>query len=126
MALEEKKKYLRSQLLNCKEEGLRVFISRSEDYAYGLITDGTSIIYVQIESLSNLFTTTFQYVPSRKNGTGCCTMEQGCGYKQLTRKVFEEAVHHGKIQASKYHATLYTGIDQYLNDRWNKNNYMEL
>ena len=47
MTLTEKKEKLRNELNKLKSDGLRVFISKSDYYAYGLMTDGKNIIYVQ-------------------------------------------------------------------------------
>lgn len=127
MKREEMRQFLKENLLNCKKDGLRVFINKDSSYVYGLITNGTDIIYVETGGLfHNLFITSFEYVPSKKNGSACSTIENGYGYTKLTKAVFEEAVFNGRKQAAQYGAKLYKNIDEFLDDKFNRNHYVEL
>lgn len=124
MTLEEKRIKLKKELKKVKSEGLRVFINRSSDCAYGIMTDGINIIYVQFSEYGIGFKTTFDYIPSEKNGSGCSTLERGYEYKELSKEVFDEAVKVGKNLAHKYRAKLYKSFEQYFKDKENK--YVEL
>lgn len=126
MTVAEKRAKLKKELEKVKAEGLRVFINRSSDYyAYGLMTDGINIIYVQFSDYGIGFNTTFDYVPSRKNDSGCSTLKSGYEYKELSKEVFDEAVKIGKYLALyKYGAELYKSFEQYF--RGKENNYIEL
>lgn len=125
---EQDRARLKENLLKCKAESLRVFICKSQDYAYGIITDGTeNIIYVQTNAYDrNLFAPSFEYVPSRKTGSCCSAVEQGYGYTKLSKNMFNESVLVGKKNAASFHATLYKNIDEFLADPRNKNEYIEL
>lgn len=112
MSAIEEKIVLTKELLKAKSEGLRVFISKSPDYAYGLMTDGTNIIYVA--NNANDFTTTFEYIPKESIGCGCHTLDHGCYYKELNKEIFLEAVNIGKKRAFVYGAELYKGFEHYL------------
>lgn len=127
----EKRELLIKELLSVKAKGLRVFTNVPSEYNYsnyGLLTDGTNIIYVQFgEYGSTLFTTFFEWIPSKKNGSGCRTLKNGYGYKELTKEVFLEAVEYGKKFAKQCRAELYKDFDSYFNrDNYNKNHYIEL
>lgn len=127
----EKRELLKRELLKMKAEGFRVFINTPDEqnyYNYGIITDGMYIVYVQFgEYGSTLFTTSFQWVPSRKNGSGCATTEKGCGYKELTKEMFYEAVTYGRSFARQCKAEQYKNIEQYFAvDTYRKNHYIKL
>lgn len=117
----EKREFLINELLKVKKSGLRVFVNIPgifDDSIYGIISDGTNIVTVCFcEYGSTLFRTSFEYVPSRKNGSGCAIFEDGCGYKELTKDVFFEAVNYGKNFAIQNGAKLYQNFDQFLSDR---------
>lgn len=125
-----KREFLINELLRCKNEGLRVFINTEDEheyYNYGLITDGTNIISVNFGKYgSNGFETSFEYVPSRKCGAGCKTLEEGYKHTKLTKEIFEEAVKKGKELSTYYGATLYRNIDHFFMDAWHKKAYTEL
>lgn len=125
MTLIEKKEKLRNELNKLKLDGLRVFISKSDYYAYGLMTDGKNIIYVQCSTYGEGFKTIFEYIPSRKDGSGCSTLENGYEYEELSKEVFDEAVKIGKhLALHKYRAELYKSFEQYF--RGKENYYIEL
>lgn len=124
--VEERKGHLKEQLLDVKKYGLRVFLNISKDYVYGLMSDGINIIYVQLKDGDNLFTTVFEYVPSKKNGTGCLTCKEGYGYEKLTRDVFNEVVREGRNLAARYGAKLYENLEEFLRTRYNAETYEEL
>lgn len=89
------------------------------------MTDGINIIYVQFSEYGIGFTTTFRYVPSRKDGSGCSTLENGYEYEELSKEVFDEAVKIGKhLALHKYRAELYKSFEQYF--RGKENYYIEL
>ncbi len=126
---DKKRKLLAQELLRCKEEGLRVFINSSSDmgFNYGLISDGKSMIVISyVEYSSTLFSPTFEYVPSRKCGTGCKILDDGYGYKHLNKSIFDECVQRGSALARNYGAKFYKGINQYFTDKWLAENYIEL
>lgn len=112
MTILEKKEALEKELLKVKSEGLRVFISKSSDYAYGLITDGKNIIYIQFADYFYGFKTTFEYVPKRSTGSGCATLDKGYCYKELNKDIFLEAVYIGKERA--LYQELYRSFEHYL------------
>lgn len=114
MTILEKKEALKKELLKAKSEGLRVFINKSPDYAYGLMTDGISVIYVDITNYPYGFTTSLEYVPNKATGSGCATLDEGCYYKELNKEIFLEAVNIGKKRAFVYGAELYRSFEQYL------------
>ena len=114
MTILEKKEALKKELLKAKSEGLRVFINKSPDYAYGLMTDGISMIYVDVANYSYGFTTSFEYVPNKATGSGCATLNKGCYYKELNKEFFLEAVRTGKNRAFVYGAELYKNFEHYL------------
>lgn len=126
----DKRRLLIDELMNLKSESLRVFINNLNDIVYsnyGLISDNKNIIYVQFGECSNLFETVFEWVPSRKNGSGCLTLEKGYGYEHLSKEVFYEAVNEGKRLANKYGAELYTNLEQFLKkDIYTETHYIEL
>lgn len=113
MTILEKKEALEKELLKVKSEGLRVFINKSSDYAYGLMTDGKNIIYIQFTDYFYGFKTTFEYVPKGSTGSGCVTLDKGDCYKELNKDIFLEAVNIGKKRAL-YHAELYKSFEHYL------------
>lgn len=114
MTILEKKEALKKELLKAKPEGLRVFISKSPYYAYGLMTDGKNIIYVQFTDYFYGFDTTFEYVPKGSIGSGCATLDKGYYYKELNKDIFLEAVNNGKRRAFVYGAELYKNFEHYL------------
>lgn len=114
MTILEKKEALKKELLKAKSEGLRVFISKSPDYAYGLMTDGISMIYVDVANYSYGFTTSFEYVPNKTTGNGCHTLDHGYYYKELNKGIFLEAVNAGKKRAFVYGAECYKSFEHYL------------
>lgn len=114
MAILEKKEALKKELLKVKSEGLRVFINKSPDYAYGLMTDGISMINVDVENYPYGFTTSLEYVPNKATGSGCHTLDHGCYYKELNKEIFLEAVNMGKKRAFVYGAELYRSFEHYL------------
>ena len=124
MTILEKKEALKKELLKVKSEGLRVFINKSPDYAYGLMTDGINIIYVEVVNYSYGFTTSFEYVPSKATGNGCHTLDKGCYYKKLNKDIFLEAVRTGKNRAFVYGAELYKNFEQYYKNH--EHFYIEL
>lgn len=114
MTILEKKEALKKELLKAKSEGLRVFVNKSPDYAYGLITDGINIICVHFTKYFYGFGTTFDYVPKRSTGSGCATLDEGYCYKELNKDIFLEAVRAGKERAFEYGAELYKNFEHYL------------
>lgn len=114
MTILEKKEALKKELLKAKSEGLRVFINNLYGCVYGIMTDGTNIIYVEFADYSYGFKTTFEYVPNINIGCGCATLDEGCYYKELNKEIFLEAVNIGKKRAFVYGAELYRSFEQYL------------
>lgn len=126
MTLTEKKEKLRNELNKLKSDGLRVFISKSDYYAYGLMTDGKNIIYVQYSTYGEGFKTIFEYIPSRKNGSGCATLKECYEHKELSMEIFYESVQCGKILADNYKAERYKDIEQFFRINHNIDMYVEL
>lgn len=124
MTILEKKEALKKELLKVKSEGLRVFISKSPDYAYGLMTDGKNIICVHFAQYFYGFDTTFEYIPNKNTGSGCATLDKGCYYKELNKDIFLEAVRTGKNRAFVYGAELYKNFEQYYKNH--EHFYIEL
>lgn len=125
-----KRERLTNELLKAKADGLRVFINKPDEYNYsnyGIMTDGESIVYVQFgECGSYNFVTSFEYVPSRENGSGCQTLESGYAYNGLSMDVFVEAVEYGKNYVKKHGAKLYRNFEHFFEDIFRKNHYVEL
>lgn len=131
MNKKSKRELLTEELLRVKKEGLRVFINEPDEYNYynyGLMTDGTNIIYVQFgEYGSCLFVTSFEWIPSRENGSGCQTIKGGMGYEHLSKDVFDDAVKYGKRFAKKCHAECYKSFEQfYSSDKTRSQRYKEM
>lgn len=124
MTILEKKEALKKELLKAKSEGLRVFINKSPDYAYGLMTDGISMINVDVANYPYGFTTSFEYVPNKATGSGCHTLDHGCYYKELNKEIFLESVRTGKNRAFVYGAELYKNFEQYYKNH--EHFYIEL
>lgn len=126
----DKRELLTKELLRCKEEGLRVYINKPDEHntgSYGLMTDGKSVVYVQFDDYgSQLLRTFFEYVPSRKCGTGCATLDEGFGYRHLSKGVFDDAVSEGKRLAKEYGVVLYRDADHFFEDEFHRRNYEEL
>lgn len=114
MTILEKKEALKKELLKAKSEGLRVFMSKSPYYAYGLMTDGINIIYTQFSDYFYGFNTTFEYIPKGSIGSGCATLNKGDCYKELNKEIFLEAVNIGKKRSFVYGAELYKSFEHYL------------
>lgn len=66
MTLKQKREKLIAELLKVKDEGLRVFVCNSDYYAYGIMTDGINIVYVQFYDYGTGFYPSFEYIPSYK------------------------------------------------------------
>ena len=126
MTLTEKKEKLRNELNKLKSDGLRVFISKSDYYAYGLMTDGKNIIYVQYSTYGEGLKTIFEFSQSRGNGPGCATLKEGYEYKELSMEIFYESVQCGKILADNYKAKRYKDIEQFFRINHNIDMYVEL
>lgn len=114
MTILEEKEALKKELLKAKSEGLRVFISKSPDYAYGLMTDGANMICVEFYKYGYGLITTFEYVPNKTTGSGCSTLDEGNCYKELNKEIFLEAVNAGKKRAFVYGVELYKNFEHYL------------
>ncbi len=125
MTIKQKREKLTKELLKVKNEGIRTFINRHDDFAYGIMTDGINIIGMQFSECGNGFTTSFEYVPNRKTGSACRTSKNGYEYKELSKNVFFESVQNGKILAWEYGATLYRNFEQYF-DAHKQKYYTEL
>lgn len=125
MTIKQKREKLTKELLKVKNEGIRTFINKSDDFAYGIMTDGINIIYAQLSDCGIGFTTLFVYVPNYTTGDKCSTLERGNEYKELSKEVFFKSVRNGKAFAWKIKATLYRNFEQYFNDK-KKKNYIEL
>lgn len=127
------RKLMKKALLNAKSDGLRVFINKVDERSYyypnfGILTDGINIVSVQFGRYGNmLFVTVFNWIPSRENGTGCQTCEDGYGYKTLTRNIFSEAVSYGRNAAVRWGAKPYRDFEHYLmRNKDFANRYIEL
>lgn len=128
MIKEEARNRMIRQLLEFKDAGLDVYINHVTeltDSHYGIITDGENIIYIQFATYSSdtLFSMSFEYVPSRKNGSGVGFIESK---ESLTMNDFEECVTYGRRFAARYGAELYRSFEQYMKDPWHKEHYEKL
>lgn len=130
MTNEAKRDYLMDQLQNCKKEGLRCFISKSDKNdpsCYGIISDNKNIIYVQLDEYGRkMLRPSFEYVPKTSTGSGCFVLEEGMGFGNFNKEIFEYCVIKGKMKARDFHAELYRNLDHYFKDKWKKENLIEL
>lgn len=117
MQYEDLRKFLTTELESMKSNGFRIFINTEDQFKqhnYGLVTDGTNILYVQCCEHEALLEPMLKYVKTKENGCGCPAIEEGFGYQHLTPEAFQEAVDYGKKLATKYKATLYKSFDEYI------------
>lgn len=117
MQYETLRKFLTTELKSMKSKGFRVFINTEDQFKqhnYGLITDGTNILYVQCYEHEALLEPMLKYNKTKENGCGCPAIENGFGYQHLTTEAFNEAVDYGKKLAAKYKATLYENFGEYI------------
>lgn len=115
------------ELRKMKEQyGFRVFICTSEDYCYGIITDGNEIISVNKGTWGG-FLMSYNYIPSREHGSGCGNYDYfAIGKWFLTKEMYDDAVEYGRKFTSKYGIRRYSGIDHYMKDKWHQRSLTEI
>ncbi len=128
MSNEEKRKLLEGQLLKLKKEGLRVFICKNEEYHYGLISDGTHLVGIQMQPFGPVFSLCYKYVPSKCYGSGVCEpkYENFNGYSEMSKEDYLSCVNFGYHYALSHKIRTYKGLGEYMNHKWNANCYIEL
>lgn len=128
MGNEEKRKLLEGQLLKLKKEGLRVFICKNEEYLYGLISDGTHLVYIQMQPFSPVFSLCYKYIPSRCYGSEVSEpkYEKFNGLSEISKEDYGSCVNFGYHYALSHKIRTYKGLSEYMNDKWNADCYIEL
>lgn len=128
MVEKEKRHLLIRQLKKLKKEGLRVFVSRNEEYCYGLLSDGMSIVSIYMQPYFSVFALAYKYVPTRKYGDGISLSkyENYNGDAEISRQDFQACVCHGKGFALTHGIKTYKDLDMYMRDKWYAGNYIEL
>lgn len=126
MTYVEKREWLKEDLLKMKALGYRVFISKSKDYAYGLIADKTNIVYVQFAELSNCYQLSYKYMPTKGWGSGCTYYGYQEGLTELTKAAFNKIVDYGCAVALNHGISMYASVDHFLKRGNNANFYEEL
>ena len=129
-----KRELLKNELLNLKACGYRVFINKNDNendsyLNYGLISDGTNILYVQFAEFSTWFTISFRYYPSRNHGSGCmyCDSENIIEMQNITKTDIKNIIAYGLAYCRRNHVQRYASLDDYFNkDFFAKNHYIEL
>lgn len=129
-----KRELLRNEFLKLKECGYRVFINKSNNendsyLNYGLISDGTNILYVQFAEFSTWFVMSFQYCPSRNHGSGCmyCNSTSAIEMQNITETNIQNVIAYGSAYCRRNHVKRYANIEEYFNkNSFAKNNYVEL
>lgn len=131
----KKREALRERLLEAKALGFAVFLTKAgefPDIPYGLISDGTDVLYVQDMDGGgwdgeNLYYVAYEYVPSRQNGSGCAVTEPGEGYVCFTKEMFDECVNIGRRKAASFGAVRYRNLEQaFRTDSWRREHYEKL
>lgn len=126
---EKRREILKNELLGMKKEGFTVYMNKPDEfkqYNYGFISDGISVMYVEMDEYETLFVPYFQWKPSSSNGTGCAVLEKGYGYAKLDRDAFDETVKTGKCNAKRWHAVLYKDMDEWIKIRRVDESYIRL
>ena len=126
---EERRNFLRDNLLAMKKEGYRVFINHPDEFYsfnYGIVSDGKHIVYVQMSKYENLFETAYEYVPSPSYGGGYMTLEKGYGYRLLSKEVFDEVVKSGEKYTWERGIKEYSSIWEFMANPLKKAAYVEL
>ncbi|MCC2255686.1 hypothetical protein LKD70_14925 [Ruminococcus sp. CLA-AA-H200] len=107
------KDFLKKELERLKEQGLRVFINKSEDSCYGLVTDGDSIVSINHE-LMHTFTLTYDYPPQKGHGTGVSEFAGNSGTVNLSKNDFYRCVSYGENYAFNHDLKTYKSFDDYV------------
>ena len=121
----EARKLLKEQLGSLKKQGLRVFINKSTDYCYGLISEGKDVAYIE-KTIGPVFSLSYQYVPTKGWGDGVSYFQRYEGKSNLCREDFDQCVSYGRSFAESRGIPLYKGLNEYMKDPWNQTNYIEL
>lgn len=109
-----------------KRYGFRVFICTSEDYCYGIITDGIEIVSVY-EGPYGGFLMAYEYIPSREYGNGCGDYDYfAIGKPYLTKEMYDAAVKYGRKFTNTHKIQRYYCIDHYMRDEWHQRSLMEI
>jgi len=109
------------------KNGFKCFIKKEDpSYLYGfMITPQDNVLYIQRDSFEwRGWTTTLQYKPSKKNGSGCFCFEEP--FQRITVETILEAEKEGLNFARKLRATLYNNSEEYLKNLWNSFDYEEV
>jgi len=127
----EQMKEYRAKLIESMKDlaanGYKCFIEPEDSqYLYGhVITPLDNVLYVQRDSFDwRGWTFSLQYVPGRKNGSGCGCLEDPVN--DLSLAIWERAEREGLAFARKLGATLYESSEKWLADRWNKDAEIEV
>lgn len=108
---------LMEDLQELKASGYRAFICKNEDYVYGMVTDGTNIVMINGAVFGTGFSTSYSYVTSKENGTGCSNMDSDCGKAKITKEDIDSCIRYGRGYAAAHGARLYTSFEDYIRKR---------
>lgn len=106
--------FLKTELDRLKAQGLRTFISNSNDYCYGLVTDGNSVVTINHE-LMHVFSLSYSYPPQKDYGRGVSEFGLCNGKINLTRDDFARCVSYGKSYTFRNGLRTYKDFDDYVN-----------
>lgn len=121
----ELRKLLKNQLENLKCQGLKVYMNKSTDYCFGIISDGNDIVYIQRE-LGLMFSLSFQYHPTHEWGSGVSLFPAYMGKRTINKEDYFNCVEYGRRYALARGIRLYKDLDEYMKDPWNRRNYIEV
>ena len=104
-------------LKRLRADGFRVFISSNEEYNYGLVTDGTHMIGINSAPYFDGFTLTYEYVPTKKFGTGVGCLDPLVGKTNITREDVEGCISYGIGYTFKHGVRRYASLDEFMKRR---------
>lgn len=126
---EKRYECMKKTLKMFKKHGLMVYINRPDatySSAYGIITDGMEICYIQFDYFGG-YTMSYQYVPSRENGSGIGYPYDGSSLTYVTIDSFYNCVNeaykntHGFRNIQKYR-----NIQHYMKDEFHAKTFIQL
>lgn len=126
----EMQNVLRNMLLQLKSEGLRVFQANTQwGDAYGFITDGRDVVTIVYDDITGL-RLSYEYVPSKENGSGVVLNDFKNQSGKISRKMFEQAVKEGCTYAYSHDVEFlsdkYKDLVDYMLSAFSASNYKEL
>lgn len=109
------------------KEGFKCFIIKENpSYLYGhIITPNDNVIYIQRDTFTwRGWTTSLAYKPNKNTGTGCACFEEP--FQTITKDIILNSEIEGLRFAKKLKATLYKSNQEWFDNRWNKDDMIEI